>query len=241
MSTRARPPLLRTAAVALLAALGACGASPDDDGLSIAPASIEFGTVSHGDVVRRTLTLTNRTGRDVMILAVDKNCSCFYVDPAYRRTLAPGQSTDVHVDYVSGQAPPQVLRGKELTIKTDIPGAGPRKVGLKGESHAPWSLDRESIPFQAFKSASGPTPQTVKIRTRAGYTVKVVAAAPSNPRLLDVEVREVADGADAVLSLKPGAKGEGVVNENVVFKIQVTGHGVTARPYEPQVAIRGTW
>jgi hypothetical protein len=237
-----KPTPARAAVLAAVALLAACG-DPGAGGLVVEPHALDFGVVLRGEEPARTLTIANRTARAVAVASLQPNCACFAFRGAHRRILPPGESMTIEVVLVSGSVPAEPLRGKHITVVTDLPGGQPVVVPAEGTIVAPWTTQGRQLFVGEVGGEGGATSWTVRLLAAHPYrlTPDPARVRTSDPRHFAVEARSVPEGVEATVTLVPGARGRGRLQVQVLLGVRVEGPGAVDKVYEEVAWLEGAW
>lgn len=245
--TRARfaLPLAVLSGAALLAAVpiallhGGCGAHADH--LVASVERIDFGLVAHGPDFERRVTVKNEGRRSVVLTAVAPSCKCLVIDPGYRRSLQPEESTELVVRLVTAHVPPQKLEGKFVSVRSDDAVVPELRIPVIGEIETRIVTTPQQILVGAADAAGRGEPRRIKLRLAKGYTA-TVRKEVLRPDWFELKDEMQPDGSvDYLLTVKPDPARRGPVDTFVRFFVTVSGKGITPVDYEEKVLIQGTW
>lgn len=241
-----RPSSSRRLRLALVAALGACGGGwvggcADDGGpgaLAVTPDPIGFGDVPWMTAPTKTVRLTNRGRRELILRDPKFDCSCFYLTkPLPALHLAPGRSVEVEIGFATTKGEPGPFK-KTLTVICDDPAVPKVDVAVTG-SIVDFRLVAPRDVMLGDGPAAGPAVERrIEVRGGHGSAVKAVATRSSDPALV-LTTRDVPEGSDVLVTTAPG-RPAGRVAAQVDVTVEVTRGDGSRHRYVEAVTVRGT-
>lgn len=232
---------LARVAVALPALLlAACGGGAGH--LVASVDRLDFGNVDHGSEADRRFRLKNDGATSVVIASLDSTCVCVHVQPGWRRSLAPGESTEVLVRLKTADVPPQKLTGKAVVVSSDDAKMPVLRIPVDGEILRRLTFQPEKLLIGPGDGAARSEPRRLRLRPAPGYEVRIDKIENLHSDWFEVAPPEkVPEGYDLLLSIKPDPARRGPVNSFVRLHVTVTGRGLPPQKYEPRVDIQGSW
>jgi hypothetical protein len=233
----------RTAALLGLPALlllASCGGGAGH--LTASVESLDFGRVEHGAEPERRFEVKNEGARSVVISAIDPSCkACLRVEPGWRRSLGPGEKTEVVVHLTTALVPAQKLEGKSLHVVSDDEKTPLLQIPVHGEIETRVTLSPQLVRVGPGDGAGRGEPRRVRLRPGQGYVVTVDKVEVLRPDWFEAPLEKVPEGIDVLLTFKPDPARRGPVDTFVRLHTTVTGRGLPPQKYELTILIQGTW
>jgi len=198
---RSRLALLALGALGVAAGAYAVATRPTDapkTGVFVEPDPIDFGDVPWRDAPTRTIRLTNRTSRDVLLRDPRLTCSCFTIVKQVPPAVHPGTTIEFVVQLWSSKGTPGRFR-KQLLLETDDPSVGTLDIPVVGAITDFRSVTPTQLVLGAIAPDDDPVRKVVEVRSGSGYAVRVATAKSSDARLA-LEVKPVEGGADVIVT-----------------------------------------
>jgi len=189
--------------------------------VKVEPLSHDFGDMKQQQTVTTTVTVTNEGGGLLQIEDVKADCGCT-VPTLTKNSLAPGESTEVLIEFNSKKFRGKVTKG--VHIQTNDPLNPTVDVMLTADVHTPLVVDPQSQRLgvtphlqgevhsrRATLTATGTEPLEISAdKTLKGdFEVKVINNLDGNPQMAAVEV-------SAPATMKPGQ-----YNDNLRVKTNI--------------------
>jgi hypothetical protein len=209
--------------------------------LTATPDLLDYGLVAHGDEPVISVRVTNEGSRGVMLTTAHPSCACLVVDPSYRKSLMPGESTDIRVTLASGLVPPQKLERKYLEVRSSDTRMPVLLLPLRGEIVQRVRIEPPIVRVGPEDAAGRGATKRVKIRAASGFTAKILREELTHPDWFTYTVEFVDGGIDVLLSVKPDPTRRGAVNAMLRFQVEVHGQGKPPITYPLVVSIQGSW
>jgi hypothetical protein len=205
-----------TRALAVLVVVGACwaaywiGANTYDpiianDGLTIAPKDLNFGTVLEQEAFVWKVALSNPTRRAIGIDYFETSCGCVAIEPK-SLTLEPGESRAIEltIDLTRRPAEERAASRHGYALKLiPIVKHGLAHLGwvLRGEVQTVFSAEPSAVDF-GDEHVIGTVPPRRSVRL-TGYRQVHIHSVAADPPLLDARVLAPAKGRSFTIDLTP--------------------------------------
>ena len=216
--------------LAALASTGCGNGGPDR--LTVAPGTVDFGTVLYGENAVRELVLKNHRAEDVIVTRSPANCRCVRVR-GFEQVIRPGDERRIEVILETRFTKPGRLRGKKIDILSNDPLYPKIEVPTEADILQPFTVVPAQIDFGPRSPESAFDPRSVAVRPGPGLRMEVLGWRAVPPDTLRVEMRDAAGGVDFEIRPSDGAGKRGPFRAEVTFRVRVSGEGFPPRELPP--------